>query len=207
VQSEEIDTKEKMNEKVEPEEKHELIKELKDGAGVEENPKRELIIEKDAKKELINRENLKEVLIIEEELNTEKKGKSFDLEKNSTSEDSESDYEMTSSTNTSVKKIDRNFLQNPAKTNKQRPEQDLIDKILKNRYCRINRIFDEPAKTIPLPRKSGTINITFSERVFPTPARESSHAEEQEVRCVPSIVNCMTCTYLFRKKKQELDKS
>jgi hypothetical protein len=104
-----------------------------------------------------------------------------------------------------TKTLKMNFLQKVAKTNKQRSEHDLIDKILKNRYSRINRIFDEPAKTIPLPRKSGTINITFSERVFPTPARESSHAEEQEVRCVPSIINCMT--YLFKKKKEELDRS
>ncbi|XP_012225171.2 dynein axonemal assembly factor 4-like isoform X1 [Linepithema humile] len=182
VQSEEIDTKEKMNEEVEVEKRHELIKELKDGPGVVKNPKRE--VAEDTKKELINRENRKEMSIIEKELrkelNIEKKEKSFNLEKSSTSEDSESDYETVSSTNALIKKMDRNSLQKFAKTKKQRSEHDLIDKILKNRYSRINQIFDEPAKTIPLPRKSATINITFSERVFPTPARESSHAEEQE---------------------------
>ncbi|XP_020710440.2 dynein axonemal assembly factor 4-like [Athalia rosae] len=43
-----------------------------------------------------------------------------------------------------------------------------------------NAIFDEPKKAVPLPRKTGTIDITFSERMFPTPARESHQVEEQE---------------------------
>ncbi|XP_046142138.1 LOW QUALITY PROTEIN: dynein axonemal assembly factor 4-like, partial [Osmia bicornis bicornis] len=41
-------------------------------------------------------------------------------------------------------------------------------------------IFEEPSKSVPLPRRNGTINVTFSERAFPTPARESHHLEEQE---------------------------
>ncbi|KAK2583693.1 hypothetical protein KPH14_009619 [Odynerus spinipes] len=58
--------------------------------------------------------------------------------------------------------------------------KELIDKILNGKLRRLNKIFDEPTKAIPLPRKSGTINITFSERSFPTPARESHQLEEQE---------------------------
>lgn len=181
MQSEEIDKE------IEAEKKHELIEEPKDRLSVGEN-------EKETKKELINRDNLKEIPIIEKELNIEKKEKSFDPEDSSTSEDSESDYETVSSTNAS---IEENF----AKMKKQKSKHDLIDRILKSRYSRINQIFDEPGRTIPLPRKSGIINVTFSERVFPTPARESSHAEEQEVRCIPSIV------YFIEKKKQELERN
>ncbi|XP_071650273.1 dynein axonemal assembly factor 4 [Temnothorax longispinosus] len=102
----------------------------------------------------------------------------------SCSEDSESDDEITSSkssTNSLVKEMDKKSLQKfYRKMKKQRPDQDLIDRILKDRYPKINQIFDEPTKAIPLPRKSGTINVTFSERAFPTPARESAFVEEQE---------------------------
>ena len=86
MQSEEIDTKKKINKEIEAEKKHELIEEPKDRLSVGEN-------EKETKKELINRENLKEIPIIEKELNIEKKEKSSDPEDSSTSEDSESDYE------------------------------------------------------------------------------------------------------------------
>lgn len=110
----------------------------------------------------------------------------------SCSEDSESDNEITSSkslTNSLVKEMDQKSLQKfYTKMKKQRPGQDLIDKILKDRYPKINQIFHEPTRAIPLPRKSGTINVTFSERAFPTPARESAFVEEQEVR-VSSIIN------------------
>lgn len=161
----------------------------------EEDPKRKVTVEEDTKKEIINRE--KE--IIEKESNVEEE-KNFDPERGFTSEDSESDRETASSTNASIKKTNQNPLPEFAKARKQRSQHDLIDEILKNRYSRMNRIFDEPTKAIPLPRRSGTIDVTFSERVFPTPARESSHAEEQEVRCVPSIVNCVA--YL-KKKRQD----
>lgn len=104
------------------------------------------------------------------------------------SEDSESDDDITFSKNSLVKEMDQKSLQKfYTKMKKQRPDRNLIDRILKGRYPKINQIFDEPTKAIPLPRKSGTINVTFSERAFPTPARESSFAEEQEVR-VSSII-------------------
>lgn len=43
-----------------------------------------------------------------------------------------------------------------------------------------NKIFEINDKNTPKTRESGTINIKFSERIFPTPARESHHLEEQE---------------------------
>ncbi|XP_025073638.1 dynein assembly factor 4, axonemal-like [Pogonomyrmex barbatus] len=66
------------------------------------------------------------------------------------------------------------------KMNKHKSSQNLINRIFKNRYSKINEIFNDPAKTIPLPRKCGIINVIFSDRAFPTPARESSFVEEQE---------------------------
>jgi len=116
-------------------------------------------------------------------------------EYSSYSEDSESNEEITSSkssTNSLVKKMDQKLLQKfCTKTKKQGSDRDLIDRILESRYPKINQIFDEPTKAVPLPRRSGTINVTFSERAFPTPARESSFIEEQEVRIfnVNSIIN------------------
>lgn len=92
---------------------------------------------------------------------------------------------------------------------KQRPDRNLIDRILKGRYLKVNQIFDGPMKAIPLPRKSGTINVTFSERAFPTPARESSFVEEQEV-CVffnhkfydkYLLAKNLTRTFFLREKK------
>ncbi|EFN88233.1 Dyslexia susceptibility 1 candidate gene 1 protein-like protein [Harpegnathos saltator] len=80
-----------------------------------------------------------------------------------------------------VKEMDKKSLQKfYVRTKKQRPGHDLIDKILQSQYFNTNHIFHEPSKATPLPRKSGIINVTFSERAFPTPARESSHIEEQE---------------------------
>lgn len=111
---------------------------------------------------------------------------SFNLEESSSySEDSESNYEVIvhkSPTTPLVKEVDKKSLQRfYAKTKKQMLDQNLIDKILKVRYFKMNQIFNDSFKAIPLPRRSGTINVTFSERAFPTPARESSHIEEQEV--------------------------
>ncbi|EFN70080.1 Dyslexia susceptibility 1 candidate gene 1 protein-like protein [Camponotus floridanus] len=178
---------------------------LKKELVVEEDTKKELIIEKKLEKELIVEENLKIESIdganlkekdtvldenIQKEVNTlEKKetipNKSSDPQDrfSSCSEDSESDYEMTSSkfaTKSSIKKTGQKSSQKScAQIRKQKSGQNLIDKVLKNRYSKINRIFDESA-AVPLPRTSGTINITFSERAFPTPARESSLVEEEQ---------------------------
>lgn len=162
---------------------------------IEEGAKKELIIEEKLEEELIDRANLKEDIILEEDIQKKtntlgmKKAilsKSSDSKEHffSCSEDSESDYEMTSSRfaiKSLIKKTDQKSSQKScAQIKKQRSSQDLIDKVLKNRYSKMNRIFDESA-AIPLPRRTGTINITFSERAFPTPARESSLVEEEEV--------------------------
>ncbi|KAF7993410.1 hypothetical protein HCN44_007913 [Aphidius gifuensis] len=42
------------------------------------------------------------------------------------------------------------------------------------------KIFETNNKNNPKTRQFGTISIKFSERIFPTPARESHHLEEQE---------------------------
>ncbi|XP_026827277.1 dynein assembly factor 4, axonemal isoform X2 [Ooceraea biroi] len=184
----EEEIKKKLTEKNEDNVKEKLIIEekFKDGLTVDEN----LTIES------INKTSLKEDTVNEEfrgKTNTstnnsaQKKTaiphESFNLEQ-SCSEDSESDYETAypkSLTGPLIKEMDQKSLQKfYAKMKKQRPDQNLIDRVLKNKYSKINRIFDEPEKAVPLPRKNGTINITFSERAFPTPARESSHVEEQE---------------------------
>lgn len=183
---------------------------------VEEDTKKDLIVEKKLEKELIVEENLKTESIdganlkekdtvldenIQKEANTlEKKeiisNKSSDPQNRfSSSEDSESDYEMTSSkfaTKSSIKKTGQKSSQKSCtQIRKQRSGENLIDKVLKNRYSKMNRIFDESA-AVPLPRTSGTINITFSERAFPTPARESSLVKEEEVCDIFNyIINCI----------------
>ncbi|XP_011301185.1 dyslexia susceptibility 1 candidate gene 1 protein homolog isoform X2 [Fopius arisanus] len=52
----------------------------------------------------------------------------------------------------------------------------IINDILNGKYREHNEIFDDT----PRPRKCATINVNFSERIFPTPARESSQLQEQE---------------------------
>ncbi|XP_076381602.1 dynein axonemal assembly factor 4 [Megalopta genalis] len=66
------------------------------------------------------------------------------------------------------------------KKNKSRPGWESVKAAINGRLVKRNGIFDDPSKSVPLPRKKGTINVTFSDRKFPTPARESSHLEEQE---------------------------
>lgn len=183
---------------------------LKEELNIEENLEKVSTVKKHLKTELIDQTNLGENTFNEnigEEADVRVK-KTTNLSKNinleecsSYSEDSESDDEITSSkssTNSLVKEMDQKSLQKfYKKTKEQTPGRDLIDRILKGRYPKINQIFDEPTKAIPLPRRSGTINVTFSERAFPTPARESSFIEEQEVR-VSSIVNSMINIFLLR---------
>lgn len=104
----------------------------------------------------------------------------------SSSEDSESDCEVklykTNNTKCLVKEVDEKALHKfYKKKQKERPGQELIDRILNGKSPKINKIFNDPTKAVPLPRKVGTINVKFSERAFPTPARESAQVEEQEV--------------------------
>lgn len=172
---------------------------------MEENAKRVSTIKEYLKTESIDQINLKADTILdknikkEADIKTKKTTTNLSIDKSvnfeecsSCSEDSESDEEIASSkssTNPLVKEMDQKSLQKfYTKIKKQRSDRDLIDRILKGRYSKINPIFDEPTKVVPLPRKNGTINVTFSERAFPTPARESFFVEEQEVR-IFSIIN------------------
>jgi len=190
------------------ENKEKLIieEEQKEESNVKESRK-EVTVKENLMIGSIDGQNLKENTVVNEESqektntstnNSEERKlatscSSFNLEE-SCSGDSESDYEISypkSMKNPLIKEMDQKSLRKfYARVHKQRPDQDLIDRVLKNKYSKINRIFDEPEKAIPLPRKNGTINITFSERAFPTPARESSHLEEQEVSYIFVIINC-----------------
>lgn len=51
--------------------------------------------------------------------------------------------------------------------------------ILPNRNINDNKNNSIQEKVIPPLRNGGTLNVTFSERIFPTPSRESSACEEQ----------------------------
>jgi len=187
-----------------------IEKKLKEKSTIQENLEK-ILIEEHLKTELIDQTNLKEDTTlnknIEKEIDARIKKTTTNLSKDfnfkecsSYSEDSELDDENTSSkssTHSLVKEMDQKSLQKFCMKMK-KPDQDLIDKILKGQYPKINQIFDEPTKAVPLPRRGGTINVTFSERAFPTPARESSFLEEQEV-CVSSNVNSMINLFLLRE--------
>ncbi|XP_076246872.1 dynein axonemal assembly factor 4 [Calliopsis andreniformis] len=97
----------------------------------------------------------------------------------SSSEDSESDCEIKSPG--LIKKMSEEELRKfYEKKRNVRPGLASVKAAIKGKLVKRNSIFDEPSKSIPLPRKSGTIDVMFSERKFPTPARESAHLEEQE---------------------------
>nr|XP_031825942.1 dynein assembly factor 4, axonemal-like [Nomia melanderi] len=101
------------------------------------------------------------------------------LDGSSDSEDSESDDQSKSSC--SIKEINekklRKFLENRTKS---RPGLESVKAAINGKFVKRNSIFEEPSKSVPLPRKKGTIGVTFSDRKFPTPARESSRVEEEE---------------------------
>lgn len=188
-----------------------VIEELKEELIVEKCASKELIIKQDLEKQLVGEKSSIEETQIEKStdetnLRTQtisnenfQKGaniievkkptissESLNFEESSSySEHSDSDCKMTdhkSPRTPLVKEMDQKSSQRfYAKTKKQEPDQNLIDNVLKIRYFKMNQIFNEPSKAIPLPRRNGTINVTFSERAFPTPARESSHIEEQKV--------------------------
>lgn len=149
----------------------ELIdKDLKEKESLEENLKKETINEK-------SQEEIK----ISDAMQTTTLNDSYNLEEScSCSEDSESDYEMISAKAPLVNKMNQKSSRK-VHMKKQEPEKDVINRVLQHGHVKTNRIFHEPTKAIPLPRKSGTITVSFTERVFPTPARESSHVQEQEV--------------------------
>ncbi|KAG5343992.1 DAAF4 factor, partial [Acromyrmex charruanus] len=196
IQSREINKKEVEGKQ---QDKSIIIEELEEELIVEEKSKEGLTVEENINKDLIVNESIEQMNSKEDTTLNENIGKKADVEIKETtnvskdfnfaeyssySEDSESNEEVTSfksSTNSLVKKMDQKLSQKfYTKTKKQGSDRDLIDRILESRYPKINQIFDEPTKAIPLPRRSGTINVTFSERAFPTPARESSFIEEQE---------------------------
>lgn len=99
------------------------------------------------------------------------------INKNNTScsQDSDSDSDIVKATN--KKDLSKVY----EKQQKRRPGLEAVEAAIQGKILKRNNIFEEPSKSVPLPRKTGTINVTFSERKFPTPARESSHVEEQEV--------------------------
>ena len=101
----------------------------------------------------------------------------FLINKNDTScsEDSDSNSDVEKAIN--KKNLDMVY----EKEQKRRPGLEAVKAAIEGNILKKNNIFEESSKSVPLPRKTGTINITFSERKFPTPARESSHVEEQEV--------------------------
>lgn len=101
------------------------------------------------------------------------------------STDSESDSEC-DSYDKSIKS--ETLRKSSSSKNTRTRRRELIDRILSGKPRRLNRIFDEPNKAVPLPRKNGTINVKFSERTFPTPARESHLLEEQEVRFISCFI-------------------
>lgn len=101
------------------------------------------------------------------------------------SEESEIESETTktsanSATQIFIKEINKKRLKKFYKE-KSTSNKTIISKLIMPRSIKMNAIFDEPKKAVPLPRKSGVIDVKFSERRFPTPARESHQVEEQEV--------------------------
>ncbi|XP_076282696.1 dynein axonemal assembly factor 4 [Lasioglossum baleicum] len=102
----------------------------------------------------------------QENENIDGKNKQETTDDSSSSEDSDDNDES--------KSVELRKKKNP------RPGWESVQAAINGKLIKRNSIFDEPSKSVPFPRKKGTISVTFSDRKFPTPARESSHLEEQE---------------------------
>ncbi|XP_046424093.1 dynein axonemal assembly factor 4-like isoform X1 [Neodiprion fabricii] len=86
-----------------------------------------------------------------------------------------------------------------------KPGKQIIKNVLTQKNFKANTIFDEPKKAIPLPRQNGIINVKFSERTFPTPARESHQVEEQEWLEKQAAARRQTGFILEDLRPEELD--
>ncbi|KAG7205374.1 hypothetical protein KM043_007370 [Ampulex compressa] len=140
---------------------------------------------KEAKEKISSKEGREEEgsTIDEKTLESRTKEKICDNKKDDdSSEDSESDHEGNSGESTAwssvVEGVGKSEMRRKKKGGK--PGQRVVDVPSKGKSLERCNIFSEPTKAVPLPRKTATINVSFSERVFPTPARESSHLDEQE---------------------------
>ncbi|XP_053980240.1 dynein axonemal assembly factor 4-like [Hylaeus volcanicus] len=112
-----------------------------------------------------------------EEIETERNF--FDGTDDSSSEDSESPREFESPS--FAKEMEGKRLRKLyAKKRNTRPGAEFVKAVINGELVRRKSIFEEPSRSVPLPRRNSTINVTFTDRKFPTPARESSHLEEQE---------------------------
>lgn len=103
---------------------------------------------------------------------------------NGSSEESQSAGKNKSTIKEMDEKALRRYYRRKEKENVNRG-RELVRRLLNGKTgCRTRgggRIFDEPTVPTPRPRRCGTIDVKFSERQFPTPARESQQLEEQEV--------------------------
>ncbi|XP_043471827.1 dynein axonemal assembly factor 4-like [Leptopilina heterotoma] len=160
-----------------------------------QNPRKEVEIEEsvDGKITKIVKDGMKqkeEVKNTDDSL-TKNNNKELDNNKKEDTEDSDSDFEDKNHFNDSksclIKEMSEKDLKKFSKRKEEielQKERDrkrvLIQRFIDRRSVKTNDIFNDPNKSIPLPRKCGTIKVSFTERAFPTPARESSHLEEQE---------------------------
>lgn len=130
-----------------------------------------------------------------DKLKTNKDSKCDEDTENSDSEFEDKNYFNNSKTGCLIKEMNEKDLQKFCKKKENELQREkmlkdrnreVIQRFLNRKTTKMNKIFDDPYKSVPLPRKSCTINVTFTERAFPTPARESCHLQEQEVN-IPII--------------------
>lgn len=65
-------------------------------------------------------------------------------------------------------------------TKQYKPGQKTVREIISGKRLS-KKPLNDAGQIVPLPRESGTIQVTFSDRVFLTPARESIKDQEDEV--------------------------